>query len=29
MWIPDFYRWKNYIDQFTHGGEAVEPLITR
>jgi len=27
MWVPDFYRWKNWIDQFAPGGEAVEPLI--
>jgi ABC-type glycerol-3-phosphate transport system permease component len=27
MWVPDFYRWKNWSDQFAPGGEAVEPLM--
>lgn len=27
MWIPDFYRWKNWIDQFAPGGQAVGPLL--
>ncbi|CAN5488188.1 carbohydrate ABC transporter permease [soil metagenome] len=27
VWIPDFYRWSNYIDQFGPGGKAFGPLL--
>jgi ABC-type glycerol-3-phosphate transport system permease component len=26
MWVPDFYRWKNWIDQFGPKGDAIGPL---